>query len=60
MPAQCSGACFDCPYDFCAPDTPVRRLSKAARRNGWRQDVLDELDELGDLYGLDPEAVRLP
>jgi hypothetical protein len=60
MPAQCSGACFDCPYDFCAPETPVRRLSKAAQRNGWRQDVLDELDELGDLYGLDPEAVRLP
>lgn len=58
--SACRGACPDCPYDFCAPATPVRRPTKAQERSGWRQDALFELDELGDLYGLDPEAVRLP
>ncbi|MYX26042.1 hypothetical protein GTY75_05055 [Streptomyces sp. SID8381] len=57
MPA-CSGACPDCPYDFCVPATPARRPSKAAQRQ-WRQDALFELEDLADLYGIDPEAVRL-
>jgi hypothetical protein len=60
MPVQCNGRCLDCPYDFCAPETPARRPTKAAQRNEWRQDALFELEELGDLYGIDPEAVRLP
>jgi hypothetical protein len=58
MPA-CNGHCFDCPYDFCVPETRTRRPSKAAQRTEWRQDALFELEELGDLYGIDPEAVRL-
>ncbi|MFJ8699452.1 hypothetical protein [Streptomyces ardesiacus] len=57
--SACNGACFDCPYDFCVPDARPSRLSKAAERQGWRQDALFELEELGDLYGIDPEAVRL-
>jgi hypothetical protein len=60
MPAQCNGHCFDCPYEFCVPETSPRRPTKSAQRNEWRQDALFELEELGDLYGIDPEAVRLP
>jgi len=37
----------------------VRRQSDAQRRTGWRQEALFELEELGDLYGVDPEKVRL-
>lgn len=59
MPAQCNGHCFDCPYDFCAPEARTQRPSKAVERKGWRQDALFELAELGDLYGIDPGAVRL-
>jgi hypothetical protein len=56
--SACNGRCFDCPYDFCGPEVPKRRPSKAAERS-WRQDALFELEELGDLYGIDPGAVRL-
>ncbi len=58
--SACSGHCFDCPYDFCVPETPARRPTKAAQRSEWKQDALFELEELGDLYGIDPEKVRLP
>lgn len=56
--STCNGRCLDCPYDFCGPEAPKRRPSKAAERS-WRQDALFELEELGDLYGIDPGAVRL-
>jgi hypothetical protein len=58
--SACNGRCFDCPYDFCVPETTSRRPSKAEERTGWRQEALFELEELGDLYGIDPQAVRLP
>lgn len=58
MPA-CNGLCADCPYDFCVPETRPRRPSKAVERQGWRQDALFELEELGDLYGIDMSKVRL-
>ncbi|MFF1450158.1 hypothetical protein ACFVYF_18765 [Streptomyces sp. NPDC058274] len=57
--SACNGHCLDCLYDFCVPETPVRRPTKAAQRSEWKQDALFELEELGDLYGIDPEAVRL-
>ncbi|MFF3416832.1 hypothetical protein ACFYW9_19345 [Streptomyces sp. NPDC002698] len=57
--SACRGACFDCPYDFCAPETRAPRQSDAQRRTGWRQDALSEMDDLADLYGVDPQAVRL-
>jgi len=55
--SACRGACPDCPYDFCVPATPKRRPSKAAERS-WQQDALFELEELGDLYGIDLDSVR--
>lgn len=57
--SACNGACPDCPYDFCAPTAPATRPSKAAERQGWRQEALFELEDLGDLYGIDPGQVRL-
>ncbi|MGK5496381.1 hypothetical protein [Streptomyces sp. URMC 125] len=59
MPAECNGRCTDCPYDFCAPATTRARPTKAEERRGWKQDALFELEELGDLYGVDPGVVRL-
>lgn len=56
--SACNGRCLDCPYDFCGSEVPTRRPSKAAERS-WRQDALFELEELGDLYGIDPSAVKL-
>lgn len=38
-----------------AADEPTR----AQRKRGWRLDARAELEELGDLYGLDLPAVRL-
>lgn len=55
--SACTGACPDCPYDFCVPAKP--RATRAEQRRGWRQDALFELEELGDLYGVDPDQVRL-
>jgi hypothetical protein len=57
--SACRGACPDCPYDFCVPETPTRRASKAEQRQGWRQEALFELEDLADLYGINPEKVRL-
>lgn len=57
--SACNGRCFDCPYDFCVPETRAPRPSKAEQRKGWRQDALFEMEDLADLYGLDPEKVRL-
>ncbi|MER6382082.1 hypothetical protein ACWDBP_39980 [Streptomyces sp. NPDC001233] len=57
--SACRGACPDCPYDFCVPESSTQRPSKAQERRGWREDALFELEELADLYGVDPEAVRL-
>ncbi|MFI2031389.1 hypothetical protein [Streptomyces buecherae] len=37
-----------------------RRPSRAAERHEWTQLALVELEELAELYGLDPAAVRLP
>ncbi|MFI2909449.1 hypothetical protein ACG2OD_14530 [Streptomyces sp. PDY-4] len=34
--------------------------NRAQRKAGWRQDAATELEELGDLYGLDLSGVRLP
>ncbi|WP_328377031.1 hypothetical protein OHB13_11805 [Streptomyces sp. NBC_00440] len=56
--SACNGRCLDCPYDVCGPEAPRRRPSKAAERS-WRQAALFELEDLGDLYGVDPEAVKL-
>lgn len=39
-----------------AADQPNR----AERQRSWRQEALWELEELGDLYGIDHQAVRLP
>ncbi|MGW3200450.1 hypothetical protein ACWDBD_38940 [Streptomyces sp. NPDC001118] len=41
------------------PESSTQRPSKAQERRGWREDALFELEELADLYGVDPEAVRL-
>lgn len=38
-----------------AADEPNR----AERSRGWRQDALFELEELGDLYGIDASGVRI-
>ena len=58
--SACNGHCPDCPYDFCAPPAPkAPRPTKAADRRSWRQDALFELEELGDLYDVDPKKVRL-
>ncbi|MGW2713692.1 hypothetical protein ACWC4J_32665 [Streptomyces sp. NPDC001356] len=56
--SACNGRCVDCPYDFCVPETPARRPSKAQERSGWRQDALFELEDLRELYPDLPE-VRL-
>jgi hypothetical protein len=56
--SACNGTCFDCPYDFCVPDTRAARPSKAEQRKGWRQDALFEIEDLEDLYPGLPE-VRL-
>lgn len=58
--ADCNGRCDDCPYSWCVPAKTKARPSKAAERRGWRQDALFELEELGDLYEIDPDSVRLP
>ncbi|MFF8629673.1 hypothetical protein [Streptomyces werraensis] len=41
------------------PESRAPQPSKAEQRKGWRQDALFELEELGDLYGIDPQKVRL-
>ncbi|MFJ7329041.1 hypothetical protein ACIQVN_22715 [Streptomyces cyaneofuscatus] len=56
--SACTGRCFDCPHEFCGPEAPSRRPTKAAERS-WRLEALFELEELGDLYGIDPAAVKL-
>jgi hypothetical protein len=38
-----------------AADQPNR----AQRKTGWLHDALFELEELGDLYGIDASGVRL-
>jgi hypothetical protein len=58
MPADCNGRCEDCPYSWCAP-VACAQPTKASDRQGWRQDARAELDELADLYGIDPSGVRL-
>jgi len=42
--------------DFFCED--AKRPSKAAERRGWRSAVQDELDELGDLYGVETNILR--
>ena len=39
--------------------TGRRSSSRAADRSSWRQDALYELEDLGDLWGLDLSQVRL-
>lgn len=45
------------------PEGPRLRTAdepnRAERNRGWRQDALFELEELGELYGVDVSAVRL-
>ncbi|WP_262928437.1 hypothetical protein [Streptomyces sp. CBMA29] len=41
------------------PAPPTAKPSKAAERQNWRQDALFELEDLGDLYGIDTSQVRL-
>ncbi|MFG3582573.1 hypothetical protein [Streptomyces sp. NPDC047990] len=59
MGFSCSGACPDCPYDFCEAPATKPKQTDAARRRDWKQDALFELEELGDLWGIDPSRVRL-
>ncbi|WP_327377681.1 hypothetical protein OG393_29265 [Streptomyces sp. NBC_01216] len=35
-----------------------RQPSKAAAKRRWHSEVLTELDELGDLYGVSPDVVK--
>ncbi|QUI30673.1 hypothetical protein H9W91_07230 [Streptomyces alfalfae] len=58
MSADCYGHCDDCPYTWCVPEVRTQP-TKAAVKRSWRQDAQDELDELADLYGIDPGMVRL-
>jgi hypothetical protein len=55
---DCNGHCDDCPFTWCST-APASRPSKAQQRKGWRQDAIDELDDLADLYGIDAGQVRL-
>ncbi|MGV9693340.1 hypothetical protein ACWDUX_30020 [Streptomyces sp. NPDC003444] len=55
--SACTGHCPDCPHDFCEP--AKAKPSRAAQRREWRQSALFELEELGDLYGIDMSAVTL-
>jgi len=34
-------------------------ISRAAERRSWRLEALAELEDLGDIYGIDPAMVRL-
>ncbi|MBB5123212.1 hypothetical protein [Streptomyces eurocidicus] len=53
---DCDGLCHGCKRPRAALGR--LRLSKAARRRGWRQEALSELVDLGELYGVDPAAIR--
>lgn len=49
--SDCDGLCDDC---ACAlpPAKAASRPSKAAEKRSWRQDALVEVQELGELYGV--------
>ena len=51
----CDGSCC-VPHAHETKPTPDAR---AATRRGWQQLALVELDDLADLYGIDPSRVRL-
>jgi hypothetical protein len=59
MGFACNGSCPDCPYDFCEQPPAKPKQTDAARRTSWKQDALFELEELGDLWGIDTTKVRL-
>lgn len=58
MTAVCNGYCDDCPYDFCAPLPTSHKPSKAASRLTWQQEALAEVDDIGDLFGIDQATVQ--
>ncbi|MGC9439267.1 hypothetical protein [Streptomyces sp. WG5] len=41
------------------PEDFVRKVNKPNPRHAWRKEVQEELDDLGDLYGL-PEGIQIP
>lgn len=43
-------------YEYGPED--MKRLSKAAERANWRRQAQEELDELGDLYGVESNILR--
>ncbi|UFQ16400.1 MULTISPECIES: hypothetical protein [Streptomyces] len=55
--SDCDGLCDDCTCAF-PPAKAGRRPSKAAEKRSWQQDALFELSELGELYGINAEALR--
>ena len=49
----------DDPTEDTPPLTGRQTLSRSVQRAGWRQDALVELEDLGDLWGLDLRQVKL-
>ncbi|MEV5677468.1 hypothetical protein [Streptomyces sp. NPDC052179] len=57
MHADCNSHCGECSV-WHSP-TPAAKPSRTTQRAGWRQDALFELEELGDFFGVDADAVKL-
>ncbi|MFG2228019.1 hypothetical protein [Streptomyces sp. NPDC048644] len=55
--SDCDGLCRDCTCAF-PPARGGHHLSKAAEKRAWQQDVLFELLELGELYGVHANGLR--
>ena len=49
----------DDPTEDTPPLTGRKSVSRSAQRADWRQEALYELEDLGDLWGLDLSQVRL-
>ncbi|MFI8815732.1 MULTISPECIES: hypothetical protein [unclassified Streptomyces] len=57
MHADCNSQCGECSVGYSS--TPAARPSRTTQHAGWRQDALFELEELGDFFGIDVDAVKL-